>query len=122
MTESPIGMLDSGLGGLSILREVRRHLPEEDVVFIADQAHVPYGPRPLAQVREFSVAITRLLLAMGAKAIVVAGNTAPAAGLRHWRNAFPHAPLLRVRQEGVLLRAMGGAGTVRVLATPTTFQ
>jgi len=122
MTESPIGMLDSGLGGLSILREVRRHLPEEDVVFIADQAHVPYGPRPLAQVREFSVAITRLLLEMGAKAIVVACNTASAAALRHLREVFPQIPFVGMEPAVKPAAEMSRTRTVGVLATPTTFQ
>jgi glutamate racemase len=72
MSSQPIGLLDSGVGGLSILREIRRLLPAEDVVFFADQAHVPYGSRPLAKVREYSEGITRFLLERGAKLIVVA--------------------------------------------------
>lgn len=122
MNERPIGMMDSGLGGLSILREIRRQLPAEDVVFLADQAHVPYGPRPLAQVREFSVAITRLLVGMGSKVIVVACNTASAAALRHLRSVFPETrfvgmePAVKPAAEASRTRVVG------VLATPTTFQ
>ena len=90
---APVGIFDSGVGGLSVLREVRRQLPHEALVFLADQAHVPYGPRPLAEVREFSTAITRCLLSQGAKLVVVACNTASAAALHHLRQAFPGHPL-----------------------------
>lgn len=62
---APLGVFDSGVGGLSILRELRRQLPAEDLLYVADQAHVPYGARPLQQVRDFSEAITRFLLAQG---------------------------------------------------------
>jgi glutamate racemase len=122
MSERPIGMMDSGLGGLSILREIRRQLPAEDVVFLADQAHVPYGPRPLDQVREFSVEITRLLLEMGAKVIVVACNTASAAALRHLRQAFPETPFVGMEPAVKPAAEASRTRTVGVLATPTTFQ
>jgi glutamate racemase len=68
---APIGVFDSGVGGLSVLRAVRSQMPEEAVVFLADQAHVPYGPRSLEEVCAFSEGITRFLLGKGAKTIVV---------------------------------------------------
>jgi len=122
VSERPIGMLDSGLGGLSILRQIRRQLPDEDVVFFADQAHVPYGPRPLEQVRAFSVAIARFLLEMEAKVIVVACNTASAAALRHLREVIPQVPF--VGMEPAIKPAAETTRTRRVgvLATPATFQ
>ena len=58
----PVGIFDSGVGGLSVLRALHTLLPGESVVYVADQAHVPYGPRPLEEVRQFSEAITRFLL------------------------------------------------------------
>ena len=69
---SPIGIFDSGVGGLSVLRAIRAQLPAEEVVYFADQVHVPYGSRRLDEVRSFSVAITRFLVARGAKLVVVA--------------------------------------------------
>src|SRR3972149_4233891 len=122
MTERPIGMLYSGLGGLSILREIRRQLPDEDVVFFADQAHVPYGPRPLEQVRAFRLAIGRFLLDMEANVIDVACNPAPAAAPRHLREVIPQVPSGGV--EPALRRAPGPsrARRVGVVATPATFQ
>ena len=122
MSSQPIGLLDSGVGGLSILRETRRLLPSEDMVFFADQAHVPYGSRPLAEVREYSEGITRFLLERGAKLIVVACNTASAAALRHLRRLFPGTPF--VGMEPAVKPAAEATRTrvVGVLATPATFQ
>ncbi|HNZ14019.1 MAG TPA: glutamate racemase, partial [Anaerolineaceae bacterium] len=59
MTAAPIGIFDSGVGGLSVVRAIQRILPEHPLIYMADQAHVPYGPRPLEEVRQFSESITR---------------------------------------------------------------
>lgn len=118
----PIGFFDSGLGGLSVLRATRTLMPEESALYFADQAHVPYGPRSLAQVRDFSEAITRFLLELGAKLIVVACNTASAAALHSLRESFPDVPF--VGMEPAIKPAAEGthSGVVGVLATPATFQ
>ncbi|MEW6567212.1 MAG: glutamate racemase [Chloroflexota bacterium] len=122
MNERPIGMLDSGVGGLSILRQIRRAFASEDVLFFADQAHVPYGARPLHEVRSFSEGIVRFLLDQGSKLIVVACNTASAAALRHLRSVFPQIPF--VGMEPAVKPAAEATRTRRVgvLATPATFQ
>jgi glutamate racemase len=91
---SPIGIFDSGVGGLSVLRAIRQQLPGEALLYFADQAHVPYGPRPLEQVRAFSEAITRFLLAQGARLVVVACNAASAAALHYLRQTFPEVPFV----------------------------
>ena len=88
MTEGPIGVFDSGVGGLSVWREIVRALPAEDTIYFADQAHVPYGPRGETEIRGFCDAITRYLLERQCKAIVVACNTASAAALKHLRGPF----------------------------------
>ena len=67
-SHSPIGIFDSGVGGLSVLKEIRLQMPTESVLYFADQGHVPYGPRGLDEVRMFSEQITRFLLGLGAKA------------------------------------------------------
>jgi len=90
----PIGIFDSGVGGLSVLRAIRQQLPTEPVVFLADQVHVPYGSRSLEEVCDFSEAITRYLLSRGAKLIVVACNTASAAALQHLRQVFSETPFV----------------------------
>lgn len=77
----PIGVFDSGLGGLTVARAIMDALPSEPVVYFGDTARYPYGPRPLAQVRSFAVEIARRLVRDGVKAIVVACNTATAAAL-----------------------------------------
>lgn len=122
VSSAPIGVFDSGVGGLSVLREIRRQFPPENLIYLADQKHVPYGPRPLVQVRDFSEAITRFLLGQGAKLIVVACNTASAAALYYLREIFPETPF--VGMEPAVKPAAEGtqSGVVGVLATPTTFQ
>jgi glutamate racemase len=122
LSQNPIGIFDSGVGGLSVLRVLRQQFPAEALLYLADQAHVPYGPRSLEDIRRFSEAITRFLLAQGAKLIVVACNTASAAALRHLRSVFPETPF--VGMEPAVKPAAEGthSGVVGVLATPATFQ
>ncbi|MCJ7570239.1 MAG: glutamate racemase [Anaerolineales bacterium] len=122
MNDQPLGIFDSGVGGLSILREIRTLLPHEDLHYFADQAHVPYGARSLEEVRGYSEGITSFLLRQGAKLIVVACNTASAASLYHLRNLFPD--LLFVGMEPAVKPAVESTlnGVVGVLATPATFQ
>ena len=117
-----IGIFDSGVGGLSVLREIRKLLPAEDLIFIADQAHVPYGPRPLVQVRTFSEAVTAFLLAQGTRLIVVACNTASAAALYHLRATFPQVPIVGMEPAVKPAAEQTQSGVVGVLATPATFQ
>lgn len=122
MSSAPIGLFDSGVGGLSVLRSIRQQLPNEQVLFIADQAHVPYGPRQLTEVRAFSEAITRYLLDRGAKLVVVACNTASAAALYHLREAFPQIPFVGMEPAVKPAAEQTISGVVGVLATPSTFQ
>lgn len=117
-----LGVFDSGVGGLSVLRHLRAQVPQADVLYFADQAHVPYGPRPLAEVRAFSEAITRFLLAQGAETIVVACNTASAAALRHLRRTFPNTPFVGMEPAVKPAAEHTRTGVVGVLATPATFQ
>jgi glutamate racemase len=118
----PIGIFDSGVGGLSVLCAVREILPGESLVYLADQAHVPYGPRSLEQVRAFSEGITRYLLAQDAKLIVVACNTASAAALHHLRQVFPQVPFVGMEPAVKPAAEHTQSGVVGVLATPATFQ
>jgi glutamate racemase len=118
----PVAVLDSGVGGLSVLREIRHLLPHQDLLYLADQAHIPYGPRSLAQIRRLAVAITRFLLAQDAQVVVLACNTASAAALYHLRAAFPAVPF--VGMEPAIKPAAAGTQSrvIGVLATPATFQ
>jgi len=122
MSQAPIGVFDSGVGGLSVLKAIRQQIPDEPVIYLADQGHVPYGPRPLEQVRAFSQEITRFLLAQGAKLIVVACNTASAAALLHLRKTFPDVPFVGMEPAIKPAAEHTQTGVVGVLATPATFQ
>ena len=120
--DSPIGIFDSGVGGISVLSAIREQMPEEPIIYFGDQGHVPYGSRSMEQIRSFSGAITRYLLGQGAKIIVVACNTASAAALNYLREKFPDVqfvgmePAVKPAVERTL------TGKVGVLATPATFQ
>jgi glutamate racemase len=118
----PIGIFDSGVGGLSVLRAMRQLMPEEPIIYFADQGHVPYGPRSLEQVRDFSEAITRFLLAQNAKLIVVACNTASAAALHYLRDKFPDVSFVGMEPAVKPAAEHTRSGLVGVLATPATFQ
>ncbi|HET7010302.1 MAG TPA: glutamate racemase [Anaerolineales bacterium] len=122
MASPCIGLFDSGIGGLSILREVRRLLPAEDLVYVADQAHVPYGSRPKEEVRSFSEAITRFLIDRQAKLVVVACNTASAVALHPLRRTFPQVPFVGMEPAVKPAAQATRSGVVGVLATPATFQ
>lgn len=75
MNSAPIGVFDSGVGGLSVIREMLHQMPEESFIYYADTAHVPYGPRQQWEIREFALSITSFLLEQGCKMIIVACNT-----------------------------------------------
>lgn len=117
----PIGIFDSGVGGLSVLRAIRRALPNETLLYLGDQAHVPYGSRPRDQIRDYAFAITEFLLARGAKLIVVACNTASAVALHDLRLAFPAVPFVGMEPAVKPAAETTHTGKVGVLATPTTF-
>jgi glutamate racemase len=121
-SSSPIGIFDSGVGGLSVLRAVRAQMPEESVIYFGDQGHIPYGPRPMEQIRNFSEAITRFLLDHDAKLIVVACNTASAAALKYLRETFPDVPFVGMEPAVKPAAEHTQTGKVGVLATPATFQ
>jgi glutamate racemase len=117
-----IGVFDSGVGGLSVVREIRRLLPGEEIQYFADQANVPYGPRPQAEVRRFAEAIAHFLLDQGAKLIVVACNTASAAALGDLRRLHPDVPFVGMEPAVKPAARMTHTGAVGVLATQATFQ
>ena len=122
MTKGSIGIFDSGVGGLSILAQIRRRLPDENILYFADQVHVPYGPRDMQEVRGFSEAIAQYLIDGGSKIIVVACNTASAAALHYLRRRFPDTPF--VGMEPAVKPAARTSKSLKVggLATPATFQ
>jgi len=99
--DAPIGIFDSGLGGLAVLREVRRLLPQEDVLFLGDTARQPYGPQPLEAVRGYAVQIAGYLIQQGVKMVIIACNTASVAGREAAQACFPDVPVLGMIGPGV---------------------
>jgi glutamate racemase len=122
MPDVPIGVFDSGVGGLSVLRHVRELLPSEDVVYVADTAWCPYGPRPLAQIRQRAYHIAARLRERGAKLVVVACNTASTAALAALRQRFAGVPFVGMEPAVKPAAALTQTGAVGVLATATTAE
>ena len=121
--EAPIGIFDSGIGGLSIAQEIAHYLPHEHIVYYADTAHVPYGPREDQDIRELTAQAIEWLYRKGCKAAVVACNTASAFSLdslrAHYGENFPIIGLVPALKPAVL---QSQTKTVAVLATPATFR
>ncbi len=90
MTDAPIGIFDSGVGGLTVARAIIDQLPAESVLYVGDTAHSPYGPKPLAEVRKYALAVMDDLVAQGVKLLVIACNTASSAMFRDARERFTH--------------------------------
>jgi glutamate racemase len=119
---APIGIFDSGVGGISVLRAIHAQMPAIPVLYLGDQGHVPYGPREMQEVQAFSEEITRFLLARGVKLVVVACNTASAAALKYLRQTFPKTPFVGMEPAVKPAAEQTRSGIVGVLATPATFQ
>ena len=120
--KNPIGIFDSGVGGLSVLRAIHAQMPAENILYFGDQGHIPYGPRPMEQIRQFSESITDFLLEQNAKIIVVACNTASAAALKYLREKFPGVKFVGMEPAVKPAAERTQTGRVGVLATPATFQ
>jgi len=119
---SPIAVFDSGVGGLSVLKEIRTQLPHEDVLYFADQGHVPYGPRPSEEIRRFTQEITRFLLAHDVKTVVVACNTASAVALHEMRHVFPDVPFVGMEPAVKPAANNSHKRVIGVIMTRTTAQ
>jgi glutamate racemase len=120
-SSAPIGIFDSGVGGLSILRAVRRALPHENLCYVADSGHVPYGTKTPEYLQQRSLTLARFLLTQEAKAIVVACNTATVAAVKHLRAIFS-VPIVAVEPALKPAVAMTKTGTVGVIATAATLE
>ncbi len=112
-----VGIFDSGVGGLAVWREFARLAPDAPTLYVADQAHVPYGPRPPEEIRRFAEAITRFLLDQGARLIVVASHTISAAALWPLRETFPDVPFVGIEPAVKPAAAQTRTGVIGVLGT-----
>ncbi len=125
-TDAPIGVFDSGVGGLTVARAILDQLPRESILYVGDTAHSPYGPKPIAEVRAYALEVLDDLVAQGVKALVIACNTASAAMLRDARERYEVAfgiPVVEVIQPAVraAVRATRN-GRVGVIGTEGTIR
>ncbi len=121
MDPRPVGMFDSGAGGLSVLAAFQRLAPAESVIYFADTAYFPYGPRPSAEVRKRSFAITQRLVASGVKMVIVACNTASAAAIDDLRQAW-ELPFVGMVPGLKPAASASRSGVVAILATEGTLD
>ncbi|HQN65686.1 MAG TPA: glutamate racemase [Methylophilus sp.] len=122
MSSQPIGVFDSGVGGLSVLKHIRALLPYEHLIYVADSLNAPYGNKSPEEITERCLALTDFLLAHGAKAIVVACNTATAAGIARLRQEHPSLPIIGMEPAVKPAAAASKNGIIGVLATTGTLQ
>ncbi len=131
MSDAPIGVFDSGVGGLTVARAIIDQLPNESLLYVGDTAHSPYGPKPIAEVRQFALDVMDDLVAQGVKALVIACNTASAAMLRDARERYAGIPVVEVIQPAVRaavrqtrnkrVGVIGTVGTINSLAYEDAF-
>lgn len=119
---APIGVFDSGVGGLSVLHEIRSAMPDESLIYLADTAHVPYGDKDEAFVYQRCIAVTDFLLAQGIKALVVACNTATAAAVSQLRQDYPDLPIIGMEPAIKPAVTVTRNGVIGVLATTGTLR
>ena len=120
MNRSPIGIFDSGIGGLTVARAIFERLPRESTIYFGDTARVPYGPKSPETVRRYSLEILEWLLAQGVKAVVIACNTSTAHALAALREASP-VPVIGVIEPGARAAiAASHGGKVGVIGTAGT--
>jgi glutamate racemase len=117
----PVGVFDSGVGGLSIVREMRRQMPRLDIVYVSDARYLPYGEKSDAFIRERAFAISEFLLAVGARALVIACNTATAAAARELRAHYA-LPIVGIEPAVKPASQATRSGIVGILATAGTLQ
>jgi glutamate racemase len=118
----PLGIFDSGIGGFSVLREIRNLLPHESIVYVADHRFAPYGERTLGEVADRAIQISGQLIEADAKLVVVACNSASAAALHRLRDFYPDTPFVGMEPAVKPAALHSRTGVIGVLATAATFQ
>ncbi|MGH2503952.1 MAG: glutamate racemase, partial [Ktedonobacterales bacterium] len=119
---APVGVFDSGVGGLTVLRDLLRELPDERYVFFGDTGNCPYGVRPESEIIQLSLNGAAFLLGRGAKVIVVACNTASSAAIHTLRNTYPGLKFIAVVPAVKPAAAMTRSGRVAIAATDSAAQ
>ena len=117
---APIGVFDSGLGGLTVLHALQQQLPHESFIYVADNGHAPYGDKPPAFIIQRSLAIAQYLRTHQAKALVIACNTATAAAAHVLRQTWPDWPIIGIEPAVKPAAMITKTGVVGILATTNT--
>lgn len=122
MSEAPVGVFDSGVGGLSVLGEIERLLPDESLLYVADTGHMPYGEKSPEFIRERCVQVAQFFREQDAKALVLACNTATVAAVADLRQRYPDWPIVGMEPAVKPAAAATRSGIVGVLATTGTLR
>lgn len=122
MKRQPIAVFDSGLGGISVLRELVKQLPQEHFIYFGDSANAPYGSRPTEEIRALTMQHAENLFAMGAKALVVACNTATSAAINELRQRYPDRIIIGIEPALKLAVTQFPKGRILVMATDATLR
>ncbi|MDR0890488.1 MAG: glutamate racemase [Oscillospiraceae bacterium] len=122
MRDHPIAVFDSGVGGISVLRALLRLMPEENYLYFGDSANAPYGEKSTAAVRELTLQHAKTLFARGAKALVIACNTATSAAIEELRSLYPQKIVVGIEPALKLAVARHPRGRIVVMATQTTLR
>lgn len=117
-----IGVFDSGLGGLTVLREIHRQLPGISVLYLADTANVPYGDKPIEVVRDLALRLSDHLVMAGVSVIIMASGTSTAAGLEAAQARYPDLPIVGTITPGARAATLNSTGPIGVIATNATVQ
>lgn len=118
----PIGVFDSGVGGISVLRELVKLMPEEDYLYFGDSANAPYGDKTTEQVRQLTLAAAQMLMQRGIKALVVACNTATSAAIQILRETYPDMVIIGIEPALKVAADRFPSGKIGVMATSVTLR
>lgn len=120
--QSPIAVIDSGMGGITVLRKLHRIMPNENYIYFGDSANSPYGTKTTEQIRDLTVQGVEMLMSKGAKSVVIACNTATAAAAAYLREKYPDYPFVGLEPAIKPAALSGKWPRVLVLATPLTLK
>jgi glutamate racemase len=122
MKDNPIGFFDSGVGGLSVLREAIAVLPKENFIYFGDSKNAPYGTRPVQEVKELTFRAVEFLVNKGVKAVVIACNTATSAAIEEVRREYRHIPVIGIEPALKPAVELKRSGKIIIMATPVTLS
>ena len=118
----PIGFLDSGVGGLSVMKEALKIMPNENYIYFGDSKNAPYGVKPTKEIRDLTFNVVEFLMEKGIKGLVVACNTATSAAVSELRKVYPDMPLVGIEPAIKPAVELNRSGKILIMATPMTIK